>query len=314
MTTASAPSTASEPASTNRHYGLSLALAIVGAILFSVKAIIVKLAFLHGADYMTVVFYRMLFAFPLFVALAWWSGRGQPRLNRKDCLSILFLGFFGGYLTCVLDFAGLQYITASLERLIAYLTPTLVLLINVFVLKRRFVWAHAWALAASYLGVVLVLGHEIRLTGTNVPLGAALVFGSATTYAIYLSHSGEVVRRLGAKRLAGWATSTACLFSFVHFFATNPVSSLLVPAEVLGLSLINGIFCTFAPIVMVMVAISKIGAPLAAQCGMAGPVATVALGVLLLGEPFTVWEMCGTTLVLLGIWLLARARQQERVN
>ena len=314
MTSASASSTTSELAATNGHHGLGVALAITGAILFSVKAIIVKLAFWHGADYMTVVFYRMLFAFPLFVLLAWWSGRGQPTLNSKDYLSILFLGFFGGYLTCVLDFAGLQYITASLERLIVYLTPTLVLFINVFVLKRRFVWGHAWALVASYLGVVLVLGNEMRLTGENVPLGAALVFASAVTYAIYLSHSGEVVRQLGAKRLAGWATATACLFSFIHFFATKPVSSLVVPHEVLWLSLINGIFCTFAPIVMVMVAISRIGAPLAAQCGMAGPVATVALGVLLLGEPFTVWEMCGTTLVLLGIWLLARARQQEQVK
>ncbi|XVJ70490.1 MAG: DMT family transporter [Rhizobacter sp.] len=314
MTSASPSSTTSAPSTTNGRLGMGVVLAIIGAILFSIKAIIVKLAFRHGVDYMTVVFYRMLFAFPLFVFLAWWSGRGRSSLNRKDCFSILFLGFFGGYLTCVLDFAGLQYITASLERLIVYLTPTLVLLINVFVLKRRFVWGHAWALAASYLGVVLVLGNEMRLTGENVPLGASLVFASAITYAIYLSHSGEVVSRLGAERLAGWATATACLFSFIHFFVTNPVSSLVVPQEVLWLSLINGVFCTFAPIVMVMVAISRIGAPLAAQCGMAGPVATVALGVLLLGEPFTVWELCGTALVLLGIWLLARARLQEQVK
>ena len=151
----------------------------------------------------------------------------------------------------------------------------------------------------------------MSLNGKNVPLGAALVFASAVSYAIYLSHSGEVVRKLGAKRLAGWATAMACLFSFIHFLATKPMSALIVPEEVLWLSLANGVFCTFAPIVMVMVAISRIGAPLAAQCGMAGPVATVALGVLVLGEPFTVWEMCGTSLVLLGIWLLARARGRE---
>ncbi len=314
MSSASASSIDSETSTANRRVGTGLVLAIIGAILFSVKAIIVKLAFRHGVDYMTVVFYRMLFAFPLFVFLAWWSGRGKPALDRKDWSSILFLGFFGGYLTCVLDFAGLQYITASLERLIVYLTPTLVLFINVFVLKRRFVWGHAWALVASYLGVVLVLGNEIRLTGENVSLGAALVFASAISYAVYLCHSGEVVRKLGAKRLAGWATATACLFSFIHFVATNPLSSLIVPQEVLWLSLVNGVLCTFAPIVMVMVAISRIGAPLAAQCGMAGPVATVALGVLLLGEPFTVWELCGTTLVLLGIWLLARARQKEQAD
>lgn len=279
-------------------------LAIAGAVAFSAKAIIVKLAFRHGADYTVVVFYRMLFALPLFLALAWWQSRGKPSLNAAEWRSVGALGFFGGYLTCVLDFAGLQYVSASLERLIMYLTPTLVLLINVVVLKRPFHVRQAWALAASYAGVLLMLGRETLFAGAHAGFGAALVFGSAITYAIYLTHVGETVRRLGAARLAGLATSVACFLSIAHFAATQPLSALRVAPEVLGLSLLNGVFCTFLPILMVMLAIARIGAPLAAQCGMAGPVATLALGVLVLGEAFTPWEAAGTAMVLLGIWML----------
>jgi drug/metabolite transporter (DMT)-like permease len=286
-------------------------LAIAGAVAFSAKAIIVKLAFRHGADYTVLVFYRMLFALPLFLALAWWHGRGKPGLSAAEWRSVCLLGFFGGYLTCVLDFAGLQYVSASLERLIMYLTPTLVLLINVVALKRPFHVRHAGALAASYAGVLLMLGRETLFAGAHAGFGAALVFGSAITYAIYLIHVGEVVSRLGAARLTGLATSVACFLSIAHFAATQPLSALRVAPEVLGLSLLNGLFCTFLPILMVMLAIARIGAPLAAQCGMAGPVATVALGVLVLGEAFTPWEAAGTALVLLGIWMLGPANAAQ---
>jgi drug/metabolite transporter (DMT)-like permease len=196
-----------------------LVLAIIGAIAFSAKAIVVKLAYRHGIDAPTIVAYRMIFALPFFMLLALWSGRGKPALQRKDWLSVCVLGFFGGYLTCVLDFAGLQYVTAGLERLIVYLTPPLVLLMNVVVLRRAFNWRDGWALMASYTGVVLVFGREASFAGPHVGWGSALVFGGATTYSIYLTYSGEVVRRLGAARLAGLATSIACLLCIVHFVA-----------------------------------------------------------------------------------------------
>ncbi len=285
-------------------------LALGGAIAFSVKSIVVKLTFLHGVDAATVVAYRMIFALPFFLGMAWWSGRGKPPLTLADWMSVCMLGFFGSYLTCVFDFAGLQYITASLERLIVYLTPTLVLLLNVVVLKRAFHWRQVWALLVSYGGVLLVFGREVSFAGENVKLGAALVFASAACYAIYLTHTGEVVRKLGATRLAGLASSFATVLSVGHFFVTNPVTDLWVPSEVLWLSLLNGTLCTAAPVLMVVMAVGRIGAPLAAQCGMAGPVSTIGLGVLLLGEPFTSWEAAGTFLVLVGIWMLTRAQSK----
>src|SRR5437763_15079248 len=123
--------------------------------------------------------YRMLFALPLFALLAWVAGRGKRRLTPRDWLAVMGLGFTGYYLASFLDFAGLAYITASLERLILYLNPTLVLAIGVIVFKRRVTRRQIVALGVSYCGVLLVFGHEVSFQGKGAALGAALVFASA---------------------------------------------------------------------------------------------------------------------------------------
>jgi drug/metabolite transporter (DMT)-like permease len=285
-----------------------IALATAGAIAFSGKAILAKLMYRHGVDAVQVLFWRMLLALPLFLVLAWWAGRGKPPFTRRDWLSIIGLGFCGYYLASLLDFIGLQYITASLERLILYLNPTLVLLLSVIWLRVRVSLRQMVAIALSYAGVLIVFSHELKFEGANVALGATLVFASALSYAVYLVASGEVVRRIGALRLTGAATSVACVFAILQLFVLRSPSAVFVPEPVLWLSLTNAVFTTFAPVVMVMMAIERIGAPLAAQCGMVGPMSTILLGVVLLGEPFTGWVVAGTVLVLAGVWLLAKWR------
>ena len=286
-----------------------LALATAGAIAFSGKAIIVKLAYRHGVDAVTLIMFRMLFALPLLGALAWWAGRGKPPLTRRDALAILGLGFSGYYLASFLDFAGLAYVTASFERLVLYLNPTIVLLLGWVLFGRRASPKQLTAMAVSYSGVLLVFGHELQIAGPDVVLGAALVFGSALSYAVYLVYSGEEVKRLGSMRLTGLATSVACVLCIVQFLVLRPLSAATeVAPQVIWLSVLNATLCTFAPVLMVMMAIERIGSTLTAQTGMLGPMSTILMGVLLLGEPFTVWVAAGTALVLLGVWLLARWR------
>jgi drug/metabolite transporter (DMT)-like permease len=296
------------PAAADRSLWPGIALATAGAIAFSGKAILAKLMYRHGVDAVQVLFWRMLLALPLFLALAWWAGRGKPAFTRRDWMAIVGLGFCGYYLASLLDFLGLQYITASLERLILYLNPTLVLLLSVLWLRVRVSKRQMLAIALSYAGVLIVFSHELNFEGANVALGATLVFASALSYAVYLVASGEVVRRIGALRLTGAATSVACVFAIAQLFVLRAPSAALVPEPVIWLSLLNAVLTTFAPVVMVMMAIERIGAPLAAQCGMVGPMSTILLGVVLLGEPFTGWVVAGTLLVLIGVWLLAKWR------
>src|ERR1700723_1586202 len=300
---------ASHSASAARRRGLLLAAC--GAISFSGKAIIVKLAYRYGVDAVTLIMYRMLFALPMFVLLAWWAGRGKPSLTWRDARTVLGLGFCGYYLSSYLDFAGLRYISASLERLILYLSPTLVLALGVLIFKRRVTSRQIIALAVSYAGVLCVFGKEATLKGANVPLGATLVFGSAVSYAVYLAYSGEEVKRLGALRLTGLATSVACIICIVQFLILRPWSALMVAPQVLWLSALHATVCTFAPVLMVMMAIERIGASLTAQAGTVGPLSTILMAVVLLGEPFTVWIALGTVLVLGGIWLLTRVQPSE---
>ena len=288
--------------------GSGIALATVGAIAFSGKAIIVKLAYRYGVDAVTLIMYRMLFALPMFVALAWWAGRGRPPLTARDWRVVAMLGFFGYYLASFLDFAGLKYVTASLERLVLYLNPTLVLLLSWLIYRRRVSLRQLGAMAVSYVGVALVFGHELTLDAPDAAFGAALVFASAVSYALYLVISAEEVRRLGSMRLTGLASSVACVLCIAQFLAVEPLGAAAVATPVLWLSLLNAVVCTVAPIMMVMAAIERIGAPLTAQTGMVGPLSTITMGVLLLGEPFTGWTVVGTAFVLAGIWLLARTR------
>jgi drug/metabolite transporter (DMT)-like permease len=299
-----------QPAAASTSIASGLLLATFGAIAFSGKAIIVKLAYRHGVDAITLIMYRMLFALPIFALMAWWASRGKPALTRRDWLGIFGLGLTGYYLASFLDFAGLAHISASLERLILYLNPTLVMLLGLVLYQRRVSVRQLVGMAISYAGVVLVFGHEINLLGANAAWGALLVFLSAVSYAIYLVYSGEMVKRLGSLRLVGLATTVACLLCLLQFVLLRPLSAAMVPPEVLWLSLLNATLCTAVPVLMVMMAIERVGASVTAQTGMVGPMSTILMGVVILGEPFTVWVAGGTVLVIAGIFVFTQAGRQ----
>nr|WP_255591133.1 MULTISPECIES: DMT family transporter [unclassified Acidovorax] len=287
-------------------------LALLGSIAFSGKAIIVKLAYRYGVDAVTLIMYRMLFALPIFAVMAWWASRGKPPLSRKDWLGVLGLGLTGYYLASFLDFAGLAYISASLERLILYLNPTLVVMLGWVLYRRGIHWGQAVGMLISYCGVVLVFGHEANLQGADAAWGTLLVFLSAVSYAIYLVYSGELVRRLGSLRLVGLATTVACLCCLLQFVVLRPFSAAVVAPEVIWLSVLNATLCTAAPVLMVMMAIERVGAGMTAQTGMVGPLSTILMGVWILGEPFTVWVAAGTALVIAGIFVFTQlARRQQ---
>jgi drug/metabolite transporter (DMT)-like permease len=288
------------------HVTTGLLLAVAGSIAFSGKAIIVKLAYRHGVDAVTLIMYRMLFALPLFVLMAWWAGRGKAPLTPRDWLGVLGLGFCGYYLSSFLDFWGLEYISASLERLILYLNPTLVLVLGWVLFKKRISQRQGVAMVISYSGVLLVFGHEVSLAGTHAAFGAFLVLLSAITYAAYLTYSGQLVQRLGALRLAGLATTVACFFWILQFVLLRPMASAQVPEQVLWLSLLNATVCTVLPVLLVMMAIERIGPGLTAQTGMIGPMSTLLMGVWLLDEPFNIWIIAGTALVLSGVFWVTR--------
>jgi len=295
----------------SRGIGAGVACSALGAIAFSGKAIIVKLAFRYGTDAITLIALRMAVALPLFAGMAWYAATrpGVSPLSKTERWKVLVIGFLGYYLASYLDFLGLEYVSASLERLILYLNPTLVLLIGMLFFGRRTNASQIAALLLGYGGMVLVFLHDFHIGGSSIVLGSLLVFASALAYALYLVGSGELVKRLGALRLTAYASCVASLFCMLQFALTRPLASLTtLPMPVYGLSFINGTVCTVLPVFLVMLGISRLGATVASQIGMIGPVSTIVAADLLLDERMGPTQIAGTVLVVLGVFIVSQSK------
>ena len=283
--------------------------AVIGTLGFSFKAILIKLAYAASAvDAITLLALRMLYAAPFFVAMAWWSGRTGAPLARRDWLAIAALGFLGYYLASLLDFLGLRYVSASLERLVVFLYPTMVLLLSAAFLGKPITRRAIGALALCYAGIVLVFRHDLAVAGDSAAiwLGGALVFASAFCYAVYLVVAGGVIARIGSMRFIALAMFTSTVFVFVHFALARPLAALDVPPSVHALSLTMAIASTVVPTWLVAEAIRRIGANATSLVGSLGPVFTIALGAWLLAEPVHPIQLVGAALVLAGVALVTR--------
>ncbi|MDO5101947.1 MAG: DMT family transporter [Lautropia sp.] len=229
-----------------------------------------------------------------------------------DAWKVFGLGFSGYYLASYLDFLGLQYISVGLERVLLYLGPTFVLLISVFWLKRPVSRLQWLALAVSYLGVILVYLHDLDMAGQqNVPLGSLLVLGSCLSYAFYLLGSGELVGRLGPRRLTAWASLVASVLCVVQALVLGGLTMFQQSWAVQGIAILTAIFCTVMPLFLTMAAVDRLGAGKAAQVGMIGPVWTIFLGAMILGEPVGGLQLVGTAVVIAGVLILGKAGRKK---
>lgn len=289
--------------------GRGMACALAGAVGFSFKAILVKLAYRYGVDAITLLALRMAFALPFFLAMGVVAERrASAPISRADGGRLIALGVFGYYLASYLDFVGLQFISAALERLILFLYPTLVILLAALFLGQPVRPRTLAALALCYAGIALAFVHDLNLGGerTAVLMGGAAVFASALSYALYLLGSGQVVTRLGATRVTAWATSVACLLCLGQFLVLRPLGALALPIEVYGLALAMALVSTVFPVWLLTEAIRLIGAGPVALAGTLGPVLTMLFGWLLLDETIGVGQSAGAVLVVGGVVLAAR--------
>ncbi|ROH86767.1 DMT family transporter [Stagnimonas aquatica] len=294
------------PTSPRTAYLSGLLLALAGSVFFSAKAVVAKLLYREGIDAVTLIALRMLLSLPVFLAVAIYTWRRRPRLSANDMGRIAGLGLLGYYASSMLDFLGLQYISAGLERLLLFLTPSFVLLLGIVWLKRP-VTARQWlSLVVAYGGVVLVFWHDLHLGGRSTVLGSALVLGAALVYAVYLLASGELLKRVGSVRLVALAMSVSSLACLAQYALLRPWPTLFEQSRaVWSLSLVNAGLCTVLPVFLTMIAVARVGAGPASLAGMIGPVSTLFLAYWLLAEPITGLQLAGTTLVLAGMLLLS---------
>jgi len=289
----------------------------LGAVCFSSKAVIVKLAYQYHIDSVSLLALRMAFSLPFFILIAVFSrNKDVPAVpvSAKDYLLLAFYGIMGYYLASLFDFMGLQYITAGLERLILFIYPTLVVVFSWIFLGKKITKFQYVALGLTYSGVLLVLLGDVEVqTSQHLVKGGLLVFASAVTYALYLMGSGMLIPKFGSVRFNSYVMSVATLGVFAHYLANHGGSQLLqyVPA-VYGYSILMAVVATVVPSYLIAEGIRLIGAGNSAIIGSVGPISTILLAYIFLRETVSLVQLVGTAIVLSGILLITIKKEQNR--
>lgn len=284
-------------------------LSIGGAILFSTKAIWVKLAFRNtGVDALTLLSLRMLLSLPFYLVAAWISGKKESAipLSKKDRYWIIALGILGYYLSSLFDFIGLQYISAGLERLILFLYPTFAVLLNTWIFKSRITKIQLFALAITYAGIGFAYYAELGSIQHNEQFyfGSFMVFLCAVTYSFYLVGTGKMVVKAGATRYTAYAMLAATAGVFTHFIVQKQWEELHMSSQLWGYGIALAIVATVIPSFMMSSGMKKIGSNNASIITSIGPVSTIIQASIFLNEPILMEQIFGTMLVIFGVVLI----------
>ena len=290
------------------NYRTGLWLAIFAAFGFSLKAIFVKLAYHWPIEAITLVTLRMAFSLPFFMAVGWRQSRNAPPLTRRQRLTVGARGLLGYYGASILDFLGLRYISAGLERLILYSYPAITLIIGAVFFGERIKRRDVVALMVCYVGIAIAFGHDLHIAQdvARVLVGGGFVLASSLCFALYLVGSGRVIPVLGSARFTALAMLVSSGAVVLHFVATQSLSALQQPWQIYALGLAMAIFATVLPVFAQSAAIRRLGAARASMVSAFGPVLTIGLSWWILGEPISIWQWSGTALVIGGVILVGR--------
>src|SRR5690606_16075503 len=284
-------------------YGVLIGL--LGIVMFSSKAVMVKLAYNYNVDSISILLLRMLFAFPFYVAILFWNRKEavKPQLTRNYFYWLFGFCVIGYYASSYFDFVGLSYIKASLERIILFLYPTMVLIFNKLFLNKPISKVQAGAILLTYLGVVIAFGDEVSISGSDTYIGGIFILLSAVTYAAYLVGSGWLIPKFGVTRFTAYAMIVSCFCVFIHFLIVNKADIFGLPKEVYVLGFLIAIIATVIPSFLVSKSISMINSSNFAIVAGAGPISTIILAGIFLGEVLTWLQLFGALVVIVGILL-----------
>ena len=289
-------------------------ICLLGAICFSTKAIFVKLAYRETeVDPITLLALRMIFSLPFFLASAWWSSSqtSNVRFTWKQWIAVATIGCIGYYVSSLLDFIGLQYVTAGIERLILFSYPTMVLLMSSLILKVKISLLQWLALIITYVGLLVAFWGEVNLDeqSTQFFIGSTLIFICAITYAFYIVGSGQLIPSIGAAKFNSYAMSFAALAVVIHFFVSNDNSLFHLDGEVYGYSAVMAVVSTVIPSYLVAGGIKRVGSDNAAIIGSIGPVSTIVQAYFFLEEPIHTLQLVGTALIVVGILFISQNKR-----
>lgn len=290
---------------------LGFILTFAGSILFSTKAIAVKLAFRHTEmNGLTLLALRMLFSLPFYIVAAIIAShkKGIALITSRQWTAIIILGLFGYYLSSLFDFLGLQYISAGLERLILFLYPSFAVLINAFFFKQYVTKMQKIALMLTYTGIAWAYWGELSLdiNNPNFIRGSMLIFLCSVTFAVYIAGSGRLIPRVGASRFTSYAMLAATAGIFIHFLFSEKISAIDISGSHIWYGIYLAIVATVLPTFMIASGMKQIGSNNVAIISSIGPVSTILQAHFILDEPLFLAQWGGTALVIAGVLLTGR--------
>jgi drug/metabolite transporter (DMT)-like permease len=286
-------------------------LAFFGAIFFSGKAIIIKYLYNHyDVETLPLLSLRMIFSVPFYIAVLWFSRNSNAEPTTKsDRYKIFGLGISGYYLASFFDFKGLEYITATMERLVLFVYPTLVLILSAILLGKKISKFQLVAVIMTYLGILTAFLPDFETNDQkNMLVGIGLIFLSGLCYAIYLMGTGQMVKKFGTLKLSSLALIISTIAVIIHYYLVDGRSLVRYPEPIYFWSIIMAIFCTVLPTFMVAEGIKRIGSSNASIIGTIGPMSTILMATQILGEPFAWYHGVGTVIILAGITYLSLSK------
>nr|WP_184180046.1 DMT family transporter [Rhabdobacter roseus] len=286
-------------------------MVLVAAFCFACKGILIKMAYQYPIDAIALLALRMLFALPFYLLTAVLLARQAQRRGTYQRLThqqwgyLSLMGILGYYFASYFNFLGLVYITASLERILLFIYPTFVLLMGAILFKRTITRRQYGALVLTYLGILLAFVPNVE-AGAQKDLfwGAFWVIVSGVVYAVYLVGSDRIIPVVGSRVFTCYAMLAATVPTVVHTLVVNGWSLLGYPAPVYGLSLVMAVFVTVLPTFLLAEGIRRVGSGNASLLASIGPIFTIVLATLLLGEEIDFLQIAGTFLVLAGVVLI----------
>lgn len=290
-------------------YFVGVVLVLTGAVLFAGKAVLVKYNYIHyHVDTVSLLALRMLFSAPFYLIILFFQKKKetQVKLNRRQWFWMFAIGLVGYYLASFFDFLGLNYITASVERLILFIYPTIVVVVSAIFLKKPIHKIQYVALVITYLGVALAFIPDLKLgLQKDLLFGSFLIFLSAFTYALFLVGSGEMIQKVGALRFTCYSMLISTGMVIIHYLVSVGKGLLAYEAGAYWLSLSMAIFSTVIPSFMISEGIKRIGSGNASIIGSIGPVATIIMASVFLDEQISAWQLAGTFVVLFGVLMIS---------
>ncbi|MCL5127903.1 DMT family transporter [Algibacter sp. L4_22] len=298
---------------TTKKFWSGIAIGVLGIVLFSSKAVMVKLAYNYNVDAISVLLLRMLFSFPFYVVIAilYRNKNNGVEVKKADYKWLLFFGFVGYYLASYFDFVGLTYIKASLERIILFLYPTIVILLNRVFLKQAISKIQAIAIGLTYIGIIIAFSEEVNVSGSEAYLGGFFILLSAITYASYLVGSGWLIPRFGVVKFTAYAMLVSCVCVFIHYGFIGEMDVFGFPWQVYGLGFLIAIFATVIPSFLVSLSIKMISSSNFAIVAGIGPISTIILASIFLNESLTILQIFGALIVIGGIVFMSIKNRQK---